>query len=155
MKEVTVKWKQQTSTWIWRVSRLETGVLELRRWHQNICILEELNLIYWGEGHVSKRSSLKNWKGRDEEEDPGKDGEKKWKEIFKCWEWEDGESWWYIGTNGEVLFDRPKPTAGCSANGSRRGARLIVLATFNIWVVLPKDHNADNKHRIHDYTFSL
>jgi hypothetical protein len=24
-----------------------------------------------------KRSSLKNWKGRDEEEDPGKDGEKK------------------------------------------------------------------------------
>ena len=30
--------------------------------------------------------SLKNWKGRDEEEDPGEDGEKKWKEIFKCWE---------------------------------------------------------------------
>jgi hypothetical protein len=24
-----------------------------------------------------------------------------------------------IGTNGEVLFDRPKPTAGCSANGKR------------------------------------
>ena len=24
-----------------------------------------------------KRSSLKNWKGQDEEEDPGKDGEKK------------------------------------------------------------------------------
>ena len=33
-----------------------------------------------------KRSSLKNLKGRDEEEDPGKGGEKKWKEIFKCWE---------------------------------------------------------------------
>jgi hypothetical protein len=32
-----------------------------------------------------KRSSLKNWKGRDEEEDPGKDGENKYKEIFKCW----------------------------------------------------------------------
>ena len=30
--------------------------------------------------------SLKNWKGRDEEEDPGKDGEKKQKKIFKCWE---------------------------------------------------------------------
>jgi len=27
-----------------------------------------------------------NWTGRDEEEDPGKDREKKWKEIFKCWE---------------------------------------------------------------------
>ena len=25
-------------------------------------------------------------KERDEEEDPGKDGEKKYKEIFKCWE---------------------------------------------------------------------
>jgi len=34
---------------------------------------------------IGKRSSLKNWKGQDEEEDPGKDGEKKWKEIFKCW----------------------------------------------------------------------
>jgi hypothetical protein len=33
-----------------------------------------------------KKPSLKKWKGRDEEEDPGKDGEKKWKEIFKCWE---------------------------------------------------------------------
>ena len=30
--------------------------------------------------------SLTNWKGRDEEEDPGKDGEKKQKEIFKCLE---------------------------------------------------------------------
>jgi len=38
------------------------------------------------EDRMSKRSSLKNWKGRDEEEDPGKDGRKKWKEIFKCWE---------------------------------------------------------------------
>ena len=25
--------------------------------------------------------------------------------------------------NGEVLFDRPKPTAGCSANGRRRRQR--------------------------------
>jgi hypothetical protein len=32
-----------------------------------------------------KYSSLKNWKGRDEEKDPGKDREKKWKEFFKCW----------------------------------------------------------------------
>jgi len=41
-----------------------------------------------GNGRIGcpKRSSLKNWKGRDEEEDPGKDGEKKWKETFKCWE---------------------------------------------------------------------
>jgi hypothetical protein len=36
---------------------------------------------------------LKNWKGRDEEEDLENDGEKKWKEILKCWECEDEESW--------------------------------------------------------------
>jgi len=29
-----------------------------------------------------------------------------------------------------------------------RGACLIVLVTLNMWVVLPKDHNADNKHKI-------
>jgi len=27
------------------------------------------------------------------------------------------ESWWHIGKNGRTLFDRPKPTVGCSANG--------------------------------------
>jgi hypothetical protein len=59
------------------------------------------NIVKWieGQGYVGwvtwrewrtiecpKRSSFKNWKGRDEEEDQGKDVEKKWKEIFKCWE---------------------------------------------------------------------
>ena len=34
---------------------------------------------------MPKRSSLKNWKGREEGEDPGKDGKRKQKEIFKCW----------------------------------------------------------------------
>jgi len=34
-----------------------------------------------------------------------------------------GESWWQIGKNGRTLFDRPKPTVGCSANGRRRGRR--------------------------------
>ena len=37
-------------------------------------------------GGCPKRSSLKNWKGREEGEDPGKDGKRKYKEIFKCWE---------------------------------------------------------------------
>jgi hypothetical protein len=32
-----------------------------------------------------RRNSPLNWKGGEEEEDPGKDGEK-WKEIFMCWE---------------------------------------------------------------------
>ena len=37
------------------------------------------------------------WRG--EGEDPGKAGKKKQKEIFKCWEWDDGECWWWIKTN--------------------------------------------------------
>ena len=82
-----------------------------------------------------KRSSLKNWKGWEEGEYPRKDGKRKEKEIFKCWEWEDGESWWHIGKNGRTLFDRPKPTAGCSANGRRRrteGADMVSLIKAQI-----------------------
>jgi hypothetical protein len=33
---------------------------------------------------------------------------------------DDGESWSQIGNNGRILFDRSKPTAGCSASGRRR-----------------------------------
>jgi hypothetical protein len=31
------------------------------------------------------------------------------------------------GKNGRILFDRPKPTAGCSASGRRRRRRRIIL----------------------------
>jgi hypothetical protein len=37
----------------------------------------------------------------------------------------DGESWWQIGKNGRILLDRPKPTAGCSANGRRRRRSIL------------------------------
>jgi len=30
-------------------------------------------------------------------------------------------SWWQIGKNGRAMFDRPKPTVGCSANGRGGG----------------------------------
>jgi len=30
---------------------------------------------------------------------------------------EDGESWWQIRKDGRALFNRPKHTVGCSANG--------------------------------------
>ena len=33
------------------------------------------------------------------------------------------ESWWQTGKNGRTLFERPKPTVGCSANGRRRRRR--------------------------------
>jgi hypothetical protein len=38
-----------------------------------------------------------------------------------------GEGW---GENGEVFFDRPKLTVGCSANGRRR--RRIILTILII-----------------------
>jgi hypothetical protein len=34
-----------------------------------------------------------------------------------------GESWRHIGKNGRILLDRPKPTAGCTANGGGGGGR--------------------------------
>jgi hypothetical protein len=38
------------------------------------------------EDRMPKKIFTQELEGRDEEEDPGKEGEKKWKEIFKCWE---------------------------------------------------------------------
>jgi hypothetical protein len=43
---------------------------------------------------------------------------------------DDGESWRQIGKNGRILFDRPKPTAGCSASGGRR-RRILYLCNIN------------------------
>ena len=86
-----------------------------------------------------KKSSLKNWKGREEGEDPGKDGKRKLKEIFKCWEREDGESWWQVGKNGRTLFERPKPRVGCSANGRRRST-----VVFNYEIICCKCNKTGN-----------
>jgi hypothetical protein len=38
------------------------------------------------EDRMPKKIFTQELEGRDEEEDQGKDGEMKWKEIFKCWE---------------------------------------------------------------------
>ena len=40
----------------------------------------------WTRTGCPKRSPLKNWKGQGKGEDQGKDGKRKEKEIFKCWE---------------------------------------------------------------------
>jgi hypothetical protein len=37
-----------------------------------------------------------------------------------------------LGKNGRILFDRPKPTAGCSASGKRRRSKLVI---FYMWKV--------------------
>ena len=38
-----------------------------------------------------------------------------------------------MGKNGMTLFDRPKPTVGCSANGRRR---TNIMYTFQITVLI-------------------
>jgi hypothetical protein len=38
------------------------------------------------EDRMPKKIFTQELEGQDEEEDPGKNGQKKWKEIFKCWE---------------------------------------------------------------------
>jgi hypothetical protein len=38
------------------------------------------------------------------------------------------------GKNGKTLFDRPKPTAGCSANGRRRLASVSYTQRLTSWV---------------------
>jgi len=55
----------------------------------------------------------------------GKTQEKLERRSKKCWEWEDGESWWQIGKTGRTLFDSPQPTVGCSANGRRRNNNFV------------------------------
>jgi hypothetical protein len=64
------------------LSKGENIVKRIKR--QRISWLGQLERME--EDRMSKRSSLKMWKGRDGKEDPGKVGEKKWKEFFKCWE---------------------------------------------------------------------
>jgi hypothetical protein len=38
------------------------------------------------EDRMPKKIFTQELEGTRQREDPGKDGEKKWKEIFKCWE---------------------------------------------------------------------
>jgi hypothetical protein len=53
-----------------------------------------------------RRRPRKGWR-EEVERDLQVLGVRRWRELV-------------IGKNGEVLFDRPKPTAGCSANERRR-----------------------------------
>jgi len=38
---------------------------------------------------------------------------------------------WQIGKNGRTLFDRPKPTVGCSANGRRRSTIDLRMKNYS------------------------
>jgi hypothetical protein len=36
-----------------------------------------------------------------------------------------------MGKNGGILFDRPKPTAGCSANGEEKHMSVPIISYFS------------------------
>jgi len=117
---------------------------------ENIVIVHSLQVTWreWRRIGCSKRSTLKNWKGRGEGEDPGKDGKRKEKEIFKCWEWEDGESWWRIEKNGRILFDRPKPKrAVVPMEGEEEDALISQIYFWN------KTVHASDSSTVHQQEF--
>jgi len=75
-------WKSRTNRELEEMSKGENIVKWIKR--QRISWLGHLERLE--KDRCPKRSSLRNWKGREEGEDPGKDGKRKLKEILKCWE---------------------------------------------------------------------
>jgi hypothetical protein len=93
--ENTVKWiKGQRISWLGHVERMEEDRMPKKIFTQEL------------EGTRRRGKPRKGWRV-EVERDLQVLGGKRWRELV-------------IGKNREVLFDRPKPTAGCSANGRRR-----------------------------------
>ena len=102
--ENIVKWiKRQRVSWLGHLQRME-------------------------EDRMPKKIFTQELEGMRRTGRPRKVSKEEIEEIFKCWEWEDGESSWQIGKNGRTLFDRPKPTVGCSANGRRKDNQAVIEA---------------------------
>jgi hypothetical protein len=93
--ENIVKWiKGQRVSWLGHLERMGED-----RMPKKIFTQEQ-------EGTRRRGRTRKEWR-EEVERDLQVLGVRRWRELV-------------IGTNGEVLFDRPKPTAGCSANRRRR-----------------------------------
>jgi hypothetical protein len=69
----------------------------------------------------TKRKSRKGWR-EEVERDLQVLGVRRWRELV-------------IGKNREVLLDRPKPTAGCSANGRRKKRRRYLYSLVFIGII--------------------
>jgi hypothetical protein len=92
--ENIVKWiKGQRISWLGHLERMEEDRMSKKIFTQD---LEETR---------RRGRPRKGWK-EEVERDLQVMEVRRWRELV-------------IGTNEEVLFDRPKPTAGCSANGRR------------------------------------
>jgi hypothetical protein len=93
--ENTVKWlKGQRISWLGHLEIMEEDRMPKKIYTQEL------------EGMKRRGRPRKGW-GEEGERDLQVMGVRRWKELL-------------TGQNGGTLFDRPKPTAGCSANGRRR-----------------------------------
>jgi hypothetical protein len=97
--ENIVKWiKGRRISWLGHLERMEED-----RMHKKIFTQEM-------EGTRRRGKPRKGWR-EEVERDLQVLGVRRWREMV-------------IGKNGEVLFDRPKPTAGCSVSGSSSMCRI-------------------------------
>ena len=55
------------------------------------------------------------------------------------------KSWWQIGISGRTLFDRPKSTVGCRANGRRK---KLFLSHILHHCLNPKTHNKRKLYKV-------
>jgi hypothetical protein len=93
--ENIVKWiKGQRISCLGHVERMEEDRMPKKIFTQEL------------EGTRRRGKPRKGWR-EEVERDLQVLGVRRWRELV-------------IGKNGEVLFDKPKPTAGCNANGRRR-----------------------------------
>jgi len=76
----TVELKSRTNRDLEEMSKGET----ILKWIKGQRISWLGHLERMEEDRMPKISSFKNWRGRDEGKDPGEDGKRKKKEIFKC-----------------------------------------------------------------------
>jgi hypothetical protein len=94
--ENIVKWtKGQGISWLVHLERMEEDRMPKKVFTQEL------------EGTRRRGRPRKGWR-KEVERDLQVLGVRRWRKLTIDRE------------NGEVLFDRPKPTAGCSANGRRR-----------------------------------
>jgi hypothetical protein len=93
--ENIVKWiKGQRISWLGHLERMEEDRMSKKIFTQGL------------EGTTRRGRPRKGWR-EEVERDLQVLGVRRWREMV-------------IGTNGAVLFDRPKFTADCSAKGRRR-----------------------------------
>jgi hypothetical protein len=94
--ENIVKWiKGQRISWLGHLERMEENGMPKKIFTQEL------------EGTRRRGRPRKRWK-EEVEKDLQVLGVRRWR-----------ESWRQTGKNGRILLDRPRPTAGCSANGRR------------------------------------